>query len=98
MPNFADLNLSIYLNGLGGEKPALPLTYDELERHAKERLDDVLYDYVAGGAGNEQTQRENVSALARWGIVPRMLTGVAVRDLSIELFGQRYPSTLMMAP
>ncbi|MFL6091258.1 MAG: alpha-hydroxy-acid oxidizing protein [Aeromicrobium sp.] len=98
MPNFADLNLNIYLNGLGGEKPALPLTYDELEQQARERLDDVLYDYVAGGAGNEQTQRENVSALAQWGIVPRMLTGVAVRDLSIELFGRRYPSPVMMAP
>ncbi|HUP99872.1 MAG TPA: alpha-hydroxy-acid oxidizing protein [Aeromicrobium sp.] len=98
MPNFADFNLGIYLNGLGGQKPALPLSYEELELRAKECLGDVLYDYVAGGAGNEQTQRDNVSALARWGIVPRMLAGVAERDLSIELFGRQYPSPLMMAP
>jgi lactate 2-monooxygenase len=44
------------------------------------------------------TQRANVEAFARWGLIPRMLVGAKQRDLSIELFGHSYPSPLMLAP
>lgn len=98
MSNFADFNMGIYLSGLFGEKPAFPFTFAEFEAQAKAMLDEITFDYVAGGAGNEGTQRANVEALERIGIVPRMLRGVAERDLSIELFGRTYPSPLMMAP
>lgn len=98
MPNFADFNMGVYVSGLFGEQPAFPFTYAEFEALAKAELDDITYDYVAGGAGDESTQRANVEALQRIGIVPRMLRGVAERDLSIELFGRTYPSPLMMAP
>ena len=33
-----------------------------------------------------------------YGLMPRMLTGAAQRDLSVELFGQRLPTPLMFAP
>jgi len=98
MANFADFNMGIYLTGLSGQKPAFPLTYAELEAVAKATLDPQLYDYVAGGAGDEGTQRANVDAFAGWGLMPRMLSGAADRDLSINLFGTRYPTPLMMAP
>lgn len=98
MPNFSDFNMGIYLAGLSGEKPAYPVTYAELQALAEESLDPVLFDYVAGGAGDEGTQRGNVTAFERWGIVPRMLSGAAERDLSVELFGHRYPTPLLMAP
>ena len=98
MANFADFQLSIYLNGLSGAKPELPLTYADLEARAGVGMDPELRDYVAGGAGDEYTQFANVSAFHRWGIVPRMLSGAAERDLSIELFGRRYPTPLFMAP
>jgi isopentenyl diphosphate isomerase/L-lactate dehydrogenase-like FMN-dependent dehydrogenase len=96
--NFADFNMGIYLTGLSGQKPPFPVTYDEIEALAKSRLDPATYDYVAGGSGDEGTQRANVEAFSRWGIVPRMLSGAAERDLSIELFGRRYATPLMMAP
>lgn len=53
---------------------------------------------MAGGAGREHTQRANVAAFERWGLVPRMLVGARQRDLSLELFGLRLPSPLFMAP
>lgn len=98
MPNFADFNMGIYLAGLSGQKPPYPVTFAELEAQAKELLDPVTYDYVVGGAGDEGTQRGNVTAFERWGVVPRMLSGAAERDLSVELFGRRYPTPLLMAP
>ena len=74
------------------------MVYDELEARARAAMDPVLHDYVAGGAGDEHTQQANVAPSDRWGIVPRMLAGTAERDLSIELFGRRYPTPLFMAP
>jgi len=98
MANFSDFNLGIYLNGLGGAKPPFPVSYAGLESAAAEAMDPVLLDYVAGGAGDEHTQSANVAAFQRWGLVPRMLAGAAERDLSIELFGRKYPTPLFLAP
>ena len=98
MANFSDFNMGIYLTGLSGQKPPFPVTYADLEALAKTTLDPALYDYVAGGSGDEATQRANVEAFNGWGIVPRMLSGAAERDLSIDLFGTRYPTPLLMAP
>ena len=52
-------------------------------------MTEQLWSYVAGGAGDERTQRANVDAFDRWGLMPRMLAGAAQRDLSVELFGER---------
>jgi lactate 2-monooxygenase len=98
MANFSDFNLGIYFAGLGGDKPKIPVQYAELERAAAEAMDPVLLGYVAGGAGDEHTQRLNVTAFERWGVVPRMLSGAAERDLSIELFGMHLPTPLFMCP
>ena len=98
MANFSDFNMGIYLAGLTGQVPPFPLTYAGLEEAAKAKLDPKLYDYVAGGSGDEATQQANVHAFARWGITPRMLAGAAERDLSINLFGRTYSTPLMMAP
>ena len=92
MPNFADFQTGLYFAGLAGELPAYPLTFAGLEAAAREKMEHRLWDYVAGGAGDEHTQRGNVEAFGRWGILPRMLSGAAERDLSVELFGHRLPA------
>lgn len=61
-------------------------------------MEHRLWDYVAGGAGDGQTQRANVDAFGRYGLVPRMLSGAAERDLSVDLFGLQLPSPVFMAP
>lgn len=98
MTNHGDWQLSIYLGGLGGQKPMLPMDYAALERAAEATMSPEIWSYVSGGAGNEATQRANVRAFERWGLMPRMLSGAAERDLSVELFGQRLPTPLMLAP
>ncbi|GIV59905.1 MAG: oxidoreductase [Rhodothermaceae bacterium] len=90
--------LQIYLAGMQGQKPPLPVAFEELERLAAERMKPEAFAYVAGGAGGEETMRANRAAFRRWRLVPRMLRDVARRDLSVELLGRRLPAPVLLAP
>jgi isopentenyl diphosphate isomerase/L-lactate dehydrogenase-like FMN-dependent dehydrogenase len=96
--NFGDFQLELYVAGLSGIRPALPIHYEDLRARAAKALSSEVLSYVAGGAGNEFTQDVNVTAFDRYGLVPRMLAGAAERDLSIELFGIELPTPLLLAP
>ena len=96
--NYGDWQFGIYRDGLSGKRPALPMSYAELERQAEECMSPEMWSYVAGGAGNERTQRANVRAFDGWGLMPRMLAAAAERDLSVELFGRRLATPLLLAP
>ncbi len=89
---FGDFQNEIYAGGLRGLRPALPMAFADLEARAESALPPSIWSYVAGGAGDEHTQRANVAAFLRWGLVPRMLVGAARRDLSIDLYGMRLPT------
>jgi lactate 2-monooxygenase len=95
---FGDYQLEIYGAGLQGVLPRFPMAFAELEARAAQALSPSVLSYVAGGAGSEQTQRANVSAFRQWGLIPRMFVGAAQRDLSVDLFGMRLPSPVLMAP
>lgn len=98
MTNYGNWQLDIYFGGLAGQVPDLPMSYAELERRAEEAMTEQLWSYVSGGAGNEHTQRANVAAFERWGLMPRMLRGASMRDVSVEMFGVKHPTPLMLAP
>jgi lactate 2-monooxygenase len=67
---FGDYQNEIYLQGLAGVAPALPMVYAELEAKAEKALPPSVWSYVAGGAGDERTQRANCEAFERWGLAP----------------------------
>jgi lactate 2-monooxygenase len=96
--SFGDFQNEIYFAGLTGRLPALPMSYAELERRAAQALPPSVVSYVAGGAGDEATQRANVNAFGRWGLAPRMFVGATERELAVELFGTRWPAPLFMSP
>jgi lactate 2-monooxygenase len=95
---FGDYQNEIYLQGLGGIVPKLPMVFAEWEAKAEKALPPSIWSYVAGGAGDERTQRANAEVFKQWGLIPRMFVGAAQRDLSVELFGLKLPSPLFMAP
>ncbi|GAA2747603.1 alpha-hydroxy-acid oxidizing protein [Kitasatospora cinereorecta] len=97
-PRFGDYQNEIYFEGLFGVLPAYPMDFAELESRARAALPPSVWSYVAGGAGDEHTQRANAAAFERWGLVPRMMVGAAERDLGVELFGLSLPSPLFLAP
>ncbi len=99
-PLFGDYYREIYARGmLAGEQPALPVAWAELERRAHESLDERAAAYVFGGAGSEDTMRENLEAFRRWRIVPRVLRqDLSTRDLSLDLVGTSLPAPVLLAP
>ncbi|GAA3542467.1 alpha-hydroxy-acid oxidizing protein [Nocardioides daeguensis] len=96
--SFGDYQIELYLGALGGVLPAHPFDHADLETRALAALPPELRTYVAGGAGDEATQRANVAAFQRYAVVPRMLRASAERDLSVELFGRTLASPLLLAP
>lgn len=95
---FSDYQLEIYFQGLSGVLPTLPMAFGELETKAQAAMSSSMWSYVAGGAGDERTQRVNVTAFDHWGLMPRMFVGANDRDLSVELLGLPLPSPALMAP
>lgn len=90
--------MGIYLEGLNGKLPTIPLSYEELDRQARAKMTPQAYGYVAGSAGEEDTARANRDAFKKWRIVPRFLRNVLQRDLSVELFGHRLASPILLGP
>ena len=74
------------------------LNLETLESRAKDRLDPMLFDYIAGGAGDEWTLRENRAAWDRFELLPRMLRGVDKRDLSTTVLGQKVSFPVLVPP
>jgi isopentenyl diphosphate isomerase/L-lactate dehydrogenase-like FMN-dependent dehydrogenase len=68
------------------------------EERARERLDPGPFGYIAGGAGNESTIRANREAFERRRLRPRMLSGNAQRDPSVEVLGTPSPVPFFLAP
>lgn len=98
---FADLQNQIYLRGLAGERPPLPMTAQGLEDAARAELSAEAFAYVAGAASTERTARANVDAFARHRLVPRMMRGTAgpaARDLSTTVLGTPMAAPVLTAP
>ncbi len=88
----------VYRAGVYGRRPRVPTVARALQRRARQHLSARAYAYVAGGAGDEATQRANRAAFDRWAVVPRVLRDVSTRDTSVELFGRRLPAPLLLGP
>src|SRR5260370_12386025 len=82
-----DRQFQIYMGGLQGQRPTLPLSYDALEAAAQAVLSPEAFGYVAGGAGSEDTMRANREAFARWRIIPRLVGNGGVRRHPVPVFG-----------
>ncbi|HUK29556.1 MAG TPA: lactate 2-monooxygenase [Candidatus Acidoferrum sp.] len=88
----------IYQGGLMGKRISVPVPISLLEERAKEALSPQAWDYVAGGAGGEETIRANRDAFERWKLVPRMFCNVADRDLATEILGRKLPAPVLLGP
>lgn len=69
-----------------------------LEARARELLDQGVYDYVAGGADDEQTLAANALAWEGLWLRPRVLRDVTAIDTSTTLLGTAVSSPIGVAP
>src|SRR3954469_2534381 len=78
-----------------GVAPASASDYREL---ARRRLPRQLFDYVDGGAYEEQTMRANVGDLADVLLRQVVMRDVSVRDQAVEVLGQPLALPVILAP
>jgi isopentenyl diphosphate isomerase/L-lactate dehydrogenase-like FMN-dependent dehydrogenase len=83
---------------ISGQPPEWPVAAEDWERAAEKVLEPGPFGYIAGGAGSESTMSANLAAFGHWRLRPRMLTGNAVRDISVEVLGMRSPAPFLLAP
>jgi isopentenyl diphosphate isomerase/L-lactate dehydrogenase-like FMN-dependent dehydrogenase len=89
---------AVYRAGVSGREPRIPVRWPDLVAKAERAMSPEAWAYVHGSAGLETTAEANADAFDAWRIVPRVLRDVTARDLSVELFGHRYPTPLLAAP
>jgi 4-hydroxymandelate oxidase len=75
-----------------------PVNLHDYEVAARSTVDRVYYDYIAGGARDEETVRANRDGFARLNLLPRVLRGRDKRDLSVPLFGGRASMPVVVSP
>jgi len=74
------------------------ITVEDYEPLAREVLPADVFDYYAGGAGDEWTLAENRRAFEDWVIRPRMLTGAWPVDPSTSVLGNEIAFPVLVAP
>lgn len=75
-----------------------PVSLDDFEQLARERLPHMAAEFVIGGAADEITLRWNRESFDRIRLRPRVLEDVARIDTGVTLFGQTLPHPILLAP
>ncbi len=78
--------------------PAGVATLGDLEAEASRAVDDAVWGFIQGGAGDEETLRANRDAFRRWVLRPRMLANVGSVDLGTTVLGSSVRSPCFVAP
>jgi lactate 2-monooxygenase len=79
-------------------KPKYSTKPAQWETAAREAVPLPNFLYVNGSASSESTYKSNISAFERYRLRPWMLVQATRRDMSVEIFGRRYNSPLLVAP
>lgn len=95
-PGFPRTEIGRFRTLLPMDEPVVSV--DDYERIARAKLPAEVYDYFAGGAGEEWSLRANIAAFDRWVIRPRVLVGVEERDTSSDVLGTHVSFPVLVAP
>ncbi len=74
------------------------LSLDDFERIARRHLPRPIHAYISGAVEDNLSLAENRRAFTEMALRPRVLAGVAQRDLGFTLFGRRYTAPCGLAP
>ncbi|HEX3071748.1 MAG TPA: alpha-hydroxy acid oxidase [Thermoanaerobaculia bacterium] len=75
-----------------------PVSLDDFEALARERLPHMAREFLVGGAADEISLRWNRESFNRIRLRPRILEDVANIDTSVTLFGRTMPHPILLAP
>ncbi len=75
-----------------------PASISDYREAARRRLPKFLFEYIDGGAFDEETLRRNQADLRAIALRQRVLTGAADIDLTTELFGEALAMPVALGP
>ncbi|HVD38706.1 MAG TPA: alpha-hydroxy acid oxidase [Solirubrobacterales bacterium] len=75
-----------------------PINVADFERLGEAKLEQGPRDYFAGGAGDELTLRENMTAWSNWRLRPRVLNDVRSVSTRTEVLGKPVEMPILVAP
>ncbi len=70
----------------------------DIEQLAKARIGKMAYDFIDSGAADEITVKWNRESFDKIRLKPRVLTDVSKLDTSVDLFGEKLPYPILIAP
>jgi lactate 2-monooxygenase len=79
-------------------RPKYSTKPSQWEAAARAAIPEPNFLYVFGAASRESTHAANLSAFDRYRLRPWMLVQATQRNMSVEIFGQKYRSPLLVAP
>ena len=74
------------------------LNIEDLRRAAKRRAHKMVFDYIDGGADDEQTLANNSAAFDKYDLAFKVLTGVESIDTSVTLLGEKLDVPFFCSP
>ena len=72
--------------------------FNDFRELARRRLPGPIFDYIAGGADDEATLRQNTASFERCDLVPNVLRGVEAIDISVNVMGQKLAMPVYCSP
>lgn len=78
--------------------PSDTVSVEDYEQYAAQRLPPAIFDYIAGGSGNETTLRRNRAALEAISLYHRLLVDCRHGSTQLTLLGQTFRHPLLLAP
>jgi len=75
-----------------------PLSLNDYEDLARQKLSRIAWEYYASGGGDEHTLRWNREALASIRLKTRVLIDLGHVDTRIKLLGEELPHPILLAP
>ncbi|GJE74984.1 Putative L-lactate dehydrogenase [Methylorubrum suomiense] len=72
--------------------------FHDFRRMAKSRLPGPIFDYIDGGADDEDTYRRNTTAFDACDLIPNVLRGVGDIDMSVTVMGQKLAMPVYCSP
>lgn len=74
------------------------LNVEDYRQEARRLLPRFVFDYLDGGSEDEVAVKKNRAAFEQIRLTPRLLNDVSVRDQSVDWFGRRLPTPIVIAP
>lgn len=78
--------------------PSQALNVFDFELAAQKALPPAHYGYIKTGVDGDQTLRANETAIKQYQIRPRRLIDVSKTDLSVDLFGTKWNTPIVISP